>query len=54
MISGFGVDMWYGFAASVLVVDATDCVYGGSDGIGPMKAAAAATASFGLESGEAI
>jgi hypothetical protein len=54
VISGFGVDMWYGSAASVLVVDAADGVYGGSDGMGPPKAVAAAAALFGLNSGRAV
>ena len=39
VISGFGVVIWYGSAASMLLVDATDCVYGGNDGMGPAKVA---------------
>lgn len=35
----------------MLGVDAIDWVYGGSDGIGPAKAAAIAAASFGLKLG---
>lgn len=39
----------------MLVVDATDCGYGGRDGMGIVKAAAAAAAAMsGLRSGRAV
>jgi hypothetical protein len=41
VISGFGVEIWYGSAASVLVVGAIHGVDGGSIGTGVAKVAAA-------------
>ena len=38
----------------MLVVDATDCVYGGRDGIGLAKATAVAAAALGLKLGRAV
>jgi hypothetical protein len=53
VMSGLGVEMWKGSAASVLVVGAMDCenVDGGNEGIDPAKAAAAAAASPGSKLG---
>lgn len=55
MISGFGVDIWYGSAASELVVGVTDGVDEGSDGADALKMEAAVfAASVGSKSGRAL
>jgi hypothetical protein len=55
-MSVFGVDTWYGSAASELVVGAIDLVEGDSIGTGAVKAVAATlvVASFGIKLGRAI
>lgn len=53
-ISGFSVNMWYEFTVSVLMINATDCVYDDSDDMCLTKTAAVAAVSFKLKSERVI
>lgn len=52
MISGLGVDIWKGSAASVLEVGTTDG--GGSDGMDPIKVPSLAAASNEPDASDAV